>query len=554
MGFVGKIHQGTVLLKNLIAPFPRRLLQKENGARVVHMVLFVRSGTELVNPCGIQRGVKTQTQRVESLTVIPLYAFSDFLQPHALHTADRVGEVPVHSGPVDAHALKNLGGLVGLDGGDSHFGGDLHNSVENGLIVVPDGHGGLLVQQSPLHQLLHALLGQIGIDRLGAVSQKRCKMVDVPGLRALQNHGDRCPFFGPNQVLLQGTHRQERGNRHVIFIHAPVRENDNVGALLIGPVHIHHQTVQGVGQRGSLVVQQGNGLHMEARAVHMPNFHQVHRGQNGVLDLKNRTVGRFLFQQVAAGAHINGGVGDNFFPDGVDGGIRHLGEKLLEVVEQGLAALAEYCQRRVHPHGGGGLHPIPGHGENGILHLLIGVAEGLIQPVPQLLRMGLHPPVGDGQLPEVDQIGVQPLAVGLAAGIAGFELCVVHQPAFPEVRQQHPSRLKAGLFYNALRRHIQHSHLGGENQLLIVCEIPPAGPKSVPVQHRPHGVAVREDDGGGPVPGLHHGGVIVVEIPLLPVHPLILSPRLRDAEHDGPRQLHTVHHQELQGVVQHSGV
>ena len=89
---------------------------------------------------------------------------------------------------------------------------------------------------------------------------------------------------------------------------------------------------------------------------------------------------------------------------------------------------------------------------------------------------------------------------------------------------------------------------------MIVCEIPPAGPKSVPVQHRPYGVAIGEDNGGGTVPGLHHGGVIVVEIPLLPVHPLVLSPRLRDTEHDGLGQLHTIHHQKFQGVVQHSGV
>ena len=486
--------------------------------------------------------------------MVPLHALADLLQPHALHAADRVGEVTVHGGPVDANALKDLGGLVGLDSGDAHLGGNLHDPVEDGLVIVPDGHGGLLVQQSQFHQLLHALLGEIGVDGLGTVAQKGGEVVNVPGLRALQNHGDRCPLFGPNQVLLQGAHRQEGGNRHVILIHAPVRENDNVGALLIGPVHIHHQTVQGVGQRGPLVVQQGDGLHMEARAVHISNLHQVHGGEDGVLNLQHGAVGRLLLQQVAAGAYVNGGVSDDLFPDGVDGGICHLGEELLEVVEQGLVALTEHRQRRVHTHGRGGLHPIPGHGENGVLHLLIGVAEGLIQPVPQLLGMGLHPLVGNGEVPEVNQIGVQPLAVGLAAGIAGFELPVVHQPALPEVRQQHPPRLKAGLFHNALRRHIQHAHLRGENQPLIVCEIPPAGPKSVPVQHRPHGVAVREDDGGGPVPGLHHGGVIVVEIPLLPVHPLVLSPRLRDTEHDGLGQLHTIHHQKFQGVVQHSGV
>ena len=53
VGFVGKVHQSAVLLKDLIAPLPRRLLQKEDGAGVVHMVLLVRPGAELVDARGI---------------------------------------------------------------------------------------------------------------------------------------------------------------------------------------------------------------------------------------------------------------------------------------------------------------------------------------------------------------------------------------------------------------------------------------------------------------------------------------------------------------------
>ena len=45
-------------------------------------------------------------------------------------------------------ALEDLGGLVGLDGGDAHFGGDLHDAVEDGAVVVVDGRSGILIQHA----------------------------------------------------------------------------------------------------------------------------------------------------------------------------------------------------------------------------------------------------------------------------------------------------------------------------------------------------------------------------------------------------------------------
>ena len=340
----------------------------------------------------------------------------------------------------------------------------------------------------------------------------------------------------------------------MVFVHAPVGEDQDIGALLVGPVHVDEQPVQGVFQGRALVVEQGDGLHAEAGPVHVADLHEVHGGEDGVVDLEDGAVFRPLLQEIAAGAHVHGGVGDDLLPDGVHGGIGHLGEELLEVVEQGLMVLAEHRQRRVHAHGGGGLRPVPGHGENGVLDLLIGVAEGLVQPVPQLLGVALHPPVGDGQVLEINKVGVQPLAVGLAGGAAALDLPVLQQPPLAQVRQQHLAGLEPGLFHDGLRRQVQHAHLRGQNQPVAVGEIPPAGPQAVAVQDRAHGVAVGEYDGRRAVPGLHHGGVVVVEVPLLPLHPPVVGPGLGNAHHHRPGQLDAVHQQKFQGVVQHGRV
>ena len=276
----------------------------------------------------------------------------------------------------------------------------------------------------------------------------------------------------------------------MVFIHAPVGQNQNIGSVAVCPVAVDEQTVQRVLQGHAGVIQQRDGFYAETGVVHIANFHQVHGGQNGVADLQHRAVFRPLLKQIPARAHVDRGVGDDLLPDGVHGRVRHLSEKLLEIVEQGLMLFTEHRQRRIHAHGGGGLGPVPGHGEQGVLDLLVGIAEGLVQPVPQLLGVGLHLPVGDGQVLEVDQMPVQPFAVGLAVGIALLDLPVVHQPSQRQVRQQHPPRLKPGFFHDPFRRDVQYAHLGGEDQGVVVGEIPAAGPKAVSVQYGAHRVPV----------------------------------------------------------------
>ena len=222
MGLGRLVHQGGILLEGLVAALPDGLLQQQDGPGVVHVVLLVRAGPQLVNAGGVQRGVVAQAQGIEGLAVVPLHALLDLRQADALHPADCVGEVLVHHVPVDAQALEDLGGLVGLDGGDAHFGGDLHDAVEDGAVVVVDGRSGILIQHPQGHQLLYALLGQIGVDGLGAVAQEGGEVVDVPGLGALQDHGDCGALFRPHQILLQGGHRQQRGDGYMVLVHPTV--------------------------------------------------------------------------------------------------------------------------------------------------------------------------------------------------------------------------------------------------------------------------------------------------------------------------------------------
>ncbi len=237
------------------------------------MVLFVGARAQFQGADGIQRGVIAKTQGVEGPVVVPLHPFADFRKAHAPHPADGVGKIPVDHGAVDAHTLENLGGLVRLDGGDSHFGGNFYDAVENGAIVIADSGAGVLVQKPHLHQLRHALLRQIGIDGLRAIAQQRGKMMYVPGFCALQKNGKGGALFGAHQMLLQCRNRQKGGNSHVVFIHAPVGKNQDICPMAVGPVTVDKQAVQRVLQGHAGVIQQGQGFHLKAGAVHIADFH-----------------------------------------------------------------------------------------------------------------------------------------------------------------------------------------------------------------------------------------------------------------------------------------
>ena len=206
VGFCLIVHQGGVLFKQLIVPPAGGLLQQMDGLGVVQVVLAAGAGPML--PQAVQGQVGLLPQGVKSTIVIALHRGGHLLQADAPHPGDGVGEVPVDHLLPDAHRLKDLGGLVGLEGGDPHFRGDLHHPMEDGGVVV--GHSGVefLVQQPLLNQVHNGLLCQVGVYRPGAVAQQGGKVVDLPGFGGFQQDGDGGALSGADQVLLHGGHRQ----------------------------------------------------------------------------------------------------------------------------------------------------------------------------------------------------------------------------------------------------------------------------------------------------------------------------------------------------------
>ena len=211
-------------------------------------------------------------------------------------------------------------------------------------------------------------------------------------------------------------------------------------------------------------------------------------------------------------------------------------------------------QRRIVAHGHGRLHAVLRHGKDPALHILVGIAEHFVEAVAHLLGVDRDLAVGDREIRKMNEVPVQPLAVGASRGVVGLALLVGDDPLLSCVHEKDAPRLEPRLFDDVLRLDLQNAHLRREYQTIIVCDVIAGRAQAVPVQRRTEHFAVREQDRGGAVPGFHHCRVVMVEILLVFAHERVVLPRLGDDHHHGERQGHPVHIQEFQCVVEHGRV
>ena len=100
----------------------------------------------------------------------------------------------------------------------------------------------------------------------------------------------------------------------------------------------------------------------------------------------------------------------------------------------------------------------------------------------------------------------------------------------------------------------QNADLRTQDQSSVVHHVISRRSQAVPVKDGAHHVAVREQNGGRTVPGLHHRRIILIEISLLLGNGVIVLPRLGNGDHGRKRQLHAAHHKEFQSIIQHRGI
>ena len=159
-----------------------------------------------------------------------------------------------------------------------------------------------------------------------------------------------------------------------------------------------------------------------------------------------------------------------------------------------------------------------------------------------------------GDVVEMDQAGVQPLAVRVLGGELALDLLVLDDAVLVGVDEEHPARLQAALADDGRRVEVEDPDLGGEHDQAVVGDPVAARAQAVAVEHGADLGAVGEDHARRAVPRLGQRGVELVERLALGVHLLVVLPGLRDHHQDRMRQAPTAHVQEFQHLVEARGV
>ena len=287
-----------------------------------------------------------------------------------------------------------------------------------------------------------ALLGahEVVVDR-GGEQQRRDRGLDRVGV-AIGQHDDPRPVGDRlRRPFAHGVEcRLQTGRTVGDAVQAGDHERPQTGAIAV---------VVDVDDLGELVVVDDRERQDELAAAVRPWVEQVRLRSDGRTDR-----------------------GDDLLADRVERRVGHLGEQLLEVVEQQSRALGQHGERRVGAHRAERLHPVRGHRGDEDLQLLVGVAEHLL--AAQHAVVAEHDVFPTGQVAQVDHARLEPLAVRMLAGERRLDLVVADDAPLGGVDQEHLARLEAALGDDLRRVDVDHADLRSHHHEVVVGHPVPA--------------------------------------------------------------------------------
>ena len=166
---------------------------------------------------GIGEGAKRQV-------VLQLGFPRQLLQTHAFNARGRAGEILVHHLLGDADGLKDLRAAIALQRRDAHLGEHFQQALVDRFLVILQGRLEVhtVGQQSAALRIFERLNRQIRIHRAGAVADQQAEVMDLARFAGFHHQRHLRARAFADQVMMQRRKRQQRRDRRVILIHAPV--------------------------------------------------------------------------------------------------------------------------------------------------------------------------------------------------------------------------------------------------------------------------------------------------------------------------------------------
>ena len=264
-------------------------------------------------------------------------------QVDPLDPARGPGKVLVDHMLAETERLENLCAAITLDRRNAHLGHHFDDTLDRSLDVVVDRRVVVDPHQQPiLNHLGQRFHRQIRVDGRRAVANQQGQVMHLARFAGFDHQRHPRARLVANQIVVQSGGCQQRRDRRRAGANAPVRKDEDVDAFVNGLRRRLEQILECLLQRRLPTVdvkehRKGPGAEFLYTAVSdVADLGQLAVGQDRVAQLELTAILRLGFKQVQLRAQHHFGARNQFFADGIDGRIGHLGKKLLEVVVQQL--------------------------------------------------------------------------------------------------------------------------------------------------------------------------------------------------------------------------
>jgi len=389
-------------------------------------------------------------------------------------------------------------------------------------------------EESLLDHVVERLVCHIGVDRLGAVSEQEAEVVHLAGFSRLDDESDAHPIAVADEVVMESCRGEEGRDGRVVAVEAAVGEDEDVRSVGDGAVGGGEEVVERLFEARSAVgdaeEHRQNGA-LEAFDGDVAEFFELLVFEDGHRKANLPTAGGFGMEEVPLGAERRVHRGDDFLADGVNGRIGHLSEELLEVVVEQLGLIGENREGGVVAHRADGPKGVARHRLEVDPQVLEGVSEDELAVEDRLVGEVRFRLRCAGDVVEVDEVGVEPFAIGVFRRDGMFQLLVADDASLFRVDEEHSSGLEAVFVEHAFGGNVEDADLRSHDDEVVFGDDVARGAQAVSVEDGSHANAVGKGDRGGTVPRLHQAGVVFVEGAFFGAHALVVFPRLGDHHH-----------------------
>ena len=545
------VHQLGVGLIVAIFPAVHRFLQRVHHVRVVGVVF---AAVHEFQQAALLQRFAFQPGALGKVLQILL----EIAEAGAANAADHALEAQIRQIAVQADRFEQLGAAVRGDGRNAHLGHDLVQAFVDAVAVVQHHVAVFLVDRLAVHQLGQGFIGQVRVDGGRAEAEQHGEVVRIAGAGGFNDqvgvaaqaffhqaglHGADCHRSRHRQAAGRdgavGQHQQHRAFAHLAFRFVAQGAN---GLLQILLLRIEGQ-IERLGaivfafQRGELFeigVQQDRRF--EAQAVRLAFGFAEH---------------------VHFAAYAGGQRHDVRFTQRIDRRIGDLRELLAEIVVNDARPAGEHGERGIVAHRTGGfLADLAQHADH-LIQLFAAVAELFLVGFELRVVEFAAADLIVRQIFERHQtfdVFLHPLFIRVAAFqiVVGFRR--VQDAAAAGVDHHQLAGADAAFFHHFIRLVIPDADFGGAGDQLVFGDHVARRAQAVAIEVTGGVAAVGHHDAGRAVPRLHVHRVEVEEGAQIAVHVRVVLPGRRHQQAHGADEIHPARQQQLQHVVQRTGV